>query len=841
MSTLLQDARYAMRQLRKNPGFTLVAVLSLALGIGANTAIFTLIDGLILKSLPVPNPQQLVAFGNGTGGGEIDGIGPGPLDMFPYDFYKQIERQHDPFENVCAAGSFPVQVSVRIGEGSAAGQAIAQLVSGTFFGTLGVDPVLGRSILPGDTDAPGRNAVAVLSYRYWQQVLGSEPSVIGSGIVMNGTPFTVIGVAPPTFFGVELNAETPDLWVPITMQQEVMLQPSLLDPHGLFWIHMMGRRKQGISSQQAQAWTSQQIQQFMVEREGAQISDKRRTDIRQIYVEMLPGGRGVSHLREQFSEPLYILMGVVVLVLAIACANLANFLLAKAAEREREISTRLAMGASRSRIFRHVLTEALILSLLGGVAGLVLAFLGTRFLVNFLVEGSKSSALDPNPDLRTLAFTFGVSLLTGAFFGMAPAWRASRMRIATALSSSIRTASGTGMRSTRVLPRILVATQVALSLILLVGAGLFLRTLQNLKDQDFGFDRKNVLLIDFNAKLAGYKPEQLSGLHARIVQRLEALPGVRSASLSNGPPIADGNWTSPIEVQGYAAAPDEDQSTNINRVSSHYFDTVGIAVLRGRSIGLQDASMSPKVVVVNQTLAEHFFPKGDAIGHSFSIMDPGVPGLWQIVGVVRDTKYNDPREEPKRMIYLPLEQMTADDHYAYSMEVRADGDPSKIANGVRVALAEVDPTLPLLEMKTISEHINTFMENERLISQLAGFFSLLALSLACVGLYGVMSYNVVQRTNEIGVRIALGARSSGILWMVLRESVMLLAVGLGVGVPATLATTRAVRSQLFGLSPFDVNTIAMSILMIAAVVLVAAYLPAQRASKIDPVVALRYE
>lgn len=840
MSGFMQDVRYAARQLRKSPGFAAVAIFSLALGIGANTAIFTLINTLILKSLPVRNPERLVSFGTGIDSGQIDGIGPGALDIFPYDFYKQIEQQHEPLQDVCAIGSYPVTVSVRTGPGGVASQALSQLVSGTFFRVLGVEPALGRSILPEDADAPGRNPVAVISHRYWLKTLSADPSVIGRSITINGTAFTVIGVTPPNFFGVEVNPDTPDMWLPITMQQEVMLQPSLLNPHGLFWLHMMGRRKEGIGAQQAQAWATQQIQQFMLAREGAQISDKRQGEIRQIYIDMLPGGRGISHLRDQFSKPLYILMGVVVLVLAIACANLANFLLAKSAAREREIATRMAMGASPARVLWHVLTEALLLSSLGGIAGLLLAFVGTRMLVRFLAEGAKSSSLNASPDLRVLAFAFGASLLTGAVFGILPAWRASKLSAA-ALTSSARSASGTGARSKRLLPKILVAGQVALSLILLVGAGLFLRTLANLKNQDFGFNRRNVLLVDFAEKLAGYKADQLTSLHERIVHRLDALPGVTSASLSGSPPMSFGSWRSPIFIQGYAAAPDEDLSTSINRVSSQYFETVGIGVLQGRAIGPQDTPTSLKAVVINQTLAKHFFPRGDAIGHQFTVLDPSVPGPWQIVGVVRDTKYTDPREQPKRMIYLPLEQMTRDDHYAYTIEVRAEGDPADIANEVRAAVAEVDPALPLLEIRTIGDHLDLFMQNERLISQLASFFSVLALSLACIGLYGIMTYNVLRRTNEIGIRIALGARSGRVLWMVLRESLVLLGIGVAIGIPATLAAARVVQSQLFGLSPFDVSTMAAAVLAISAVVLIAAYLPAHRAAQVDPMVALRYE
>ena len=840
MTGLLQDIRYALRQLRKSPGFTAVAIVSLGLGIGANTAIFTLINQLVLKSLPVRDPQHLVSFGKAVDGGEVDGIGPGPLDIFPYDFYKQIERTHDPFLEISASGSFPVTVSVRNRPKDAATQALTQLVSGTFFQVLGVESALGRTILPDDADAPGRNSVAVVSYRYWEEKLEADRSVIGRVITINGTSFTVIGVAPPAFFGAELNEQEPDMWLPITMQQQVTLQPSLLNPHGLFWVHMMGRLKEGTTPNQGQAWATQQLQQFMITREGGTISDKRRREIGQMYIDMLPGGRGVSHLREQFSRPLYILMGVVVLVLAIACANLANFLLAKAAAREREISTRLAIGAGRWRLVRQILTEALLLSLLGSVAGLTLALVGTRMLVDFVVQGAKNSALTPNPDLTVLAFTLAVSVATGALFGIAPAWRASQMRVVTALHSA-RTATGSGIRSSRMLPNLLIAAQVALSLVLLVGAGLFLRTLQNLRNQNLGFNRRNLLLVDFNAKLGGYKSEQLRGLYDRLLNGIRTLPGVRSASISGTQPISPGSWTSPIFVQGYTPAPNENIMTFLNRVSPSYLDTVGIPVLQGRSIGREDTPTSMKAVLINQSVAKHFFPHGDAIGHQFTIADPSVPGVWRIVGIVGDAKYGPLRDEQKRMIYLPLEQLTADDHFAYSIQVRAEGDPKNIESEIRTALAEVDPDLPLLKVRTISQEVDSFVENERLISQLANFFSLLALSLACIGLYGVLTYNVVKRTNEIGIRMALGARTEGILWMVLRESLLLLAAGIAVGIPATVGVARIVRSQLFGLSSFDAATFMTAIGAIAIVILIAAYLPARRAAKVDPMVALRYE
>jgi predicted permease len=558
-----------------------------------------------------------------------------------------------------------------------------------------------------------------------------------------------------------------------------------------------------------------------------------------MYVELLPGERGISNLRQQYQIPLGILMGVVVLVLLIACANLANFILAKAASREREISTRLALGSSRSRIVRQILIETLMLSLFGGTLGLVLAFWGTRLLINFVIGGAPHTALDARPDMHVLAFTFGISLLTGLLFGIAPSLRVSRIGVAPALNANARTAAGA--RSSRLLPKMLVTVQVMLSLILLAGAGLFLRTLRNLQHYDFGFDRSNVLVVAFNAKFAGYKPEQLNNLYERMLDRIDALPGVRSATLSGSPPIHNGNWNSPIFIDGYTAGPDEDISTLLNRVGPRYFETLGIPVLRGRSIGREDTATAMKAVVVNQALADHFFPHGDAIGHRFKVADPAVLGEWEIVGVVRNAIYNSPREKPQRMAYLALTQLTGDDNYAYFLQLRTEGDPVKVIGEVRQALAGIDPNIPILEVRTISEQVDHRLDQETLISQLSSFFSLLALLLACIGLYGVMTYNVVRRTNEIGIRITLGAQSGRVLWMVLKESLLLLGLGVALGVPATLAISRTLQSQLFGLSPWDPLTLAAAVLVISAVTLISAYFPARRATKVDPMVALRYE
>ncbi|HMI50231.1 MAG TPA: ABC transporter permease [Candidatus Saccharimonadales bacterium] len=838
-----EDLRFGFRMLRKSPGFTAVAVFSLALGIGANTAIFTLINDLMLKSLPVNQPEQLVSFGQSYGGGIIDGIGPGPLDIFTYEFYKRIENQHDAFQGVCAFGSFTRTVSVRTG-GNSTGpvqQAVAHLVSGNFFTVLGANPVLGRSIEPADAIAPGQNPVAVISHKYWRQAFAADPSVVGRNIVVNGTSVNIVGVAPAKFYGVTLDEQPPDMWLPITMQEQVLLQPSLLTPQSPYWIHILGRRNPQTSVQQAQEWTNLQLQQAMEDREGSALTPQRKQEIEKVFVPLLPGGAGISDLRVQYSDSLKILMGIVALVLLIACANLANFLLAKTASREREISTRLALGAGRWRIVRQMLTETLLLALLGGTLGLLFATWGTHFLIDFVVRGATNTPFEANPDIHVLLFTASISLLTGILFGLAPSLRVSRTNVAPGLKANSRTVTGAGTSVGRLLPKLLVTAQVALSVVLLVSAGLFVRTLHNLENQDFGFDRQSVLLVQFDPKIAGYKSAQLDALENRIQAKLKALPGIRSSAFSGAPPISGGSWNSPITVMDSSSQAEKGSGTSLNRVTSSYFETVGIPLLQGRAVNEQDTAASSLVIVVNQAFANYFFPNGDALGHHITVGEPSVKGSWEIVGVAGNTKSGNPREAAPRILYFPARQLTDDGRFNYCLQVRAAGNPANIADQVRQALAQVDENLAIEKIQTVSEHLKHFTDQESMVSQLSGSFSILALLLACIGLYGVMTYNVVRRTNEIGIRMALGAQVDGVLWMVLKESLVLLAVGIGIGVPVTLAATRLIKTQLFGLSATDPLTLAGAVVAIAVVTLVAAYLPARRAGRVDPMVALRYE
>ena len=841
LESLWQDLRFAMRTFRKEPGFTAMAILSLALGIGANSAVFTLTNDLLLKAIPVQDPRHLVSLGKAEGAGVLGGLS-GSLDIFPYELYKQIENRRDVFEGVCAFGSFPVVVGVRPGDSAGpVGQATSALVSGDFFKVLGVKTVLGRTIESADADAPGRQPVAVISYDYWRQNYYADPAVIGRPMVLNGTLFTVIGVAPPKFYGVALDAQPPDMWLPVTMQEQAMLRPTLLGQNGPYWLHMMARLRPQVSMTQAREWLKLELRRYMIDSEGGTtLSADRRREIQRSFIELVPGGRGVSYLRGQYEEPLRILMGIVGLVLLIACANLANFFLAKMATREKEISTRLALGAGAYRIVRQMLTETLLLSFSGGAVGLLLAAWGTRALIRFVVEGAARTPFDPNPDLRVLVFTFGVSLLTGLLFGVAPAWRARRMNLAPGLKAGSRSVSGDGIRSGRFpLSKVLLTTQVALSMVLLVGAGLFLRTLRNLDKQSFGFDRVNVLEVDLDLRLAGYKPEQLIGLYERMLGNLNALPGIRSVSLSGVPPISGGKWSLTVFARGHVPQPHEDLSSSINSVAPRYFETSGTPLLAGRAMGSQDTAGSTQVVVVNQTLANRFFPHGDALGGHLTI--DNVKGDWEVVGIVASGKYNTARETPQSMVFLPLPQLSGEDLYANCLLVRTSGDPLRVIGEFREALVRIDRNIPVLRVTTLSEQVDRSMAHEELVSRLSIFFALLALLLACIGLYGVMSYNVVRRANEIGIRMALGAQANGVLWLVLRETLVLLALGIAVGVPATLAATRLVRSQLFGLSSFDPATVAIATLAILLVTAIAGYLPARRATRVDPLVALRYE
>ncbi|MBS1805277.1 MAG: ABC transporter permease [Acidobacteria bacterium] len=873
LESILQDLRMGMRSLLKSPGFTAIALLSLALGIGGNTAIFTLINQVLLRNLPVREPQQLVAFGDSVYGGIAGGIELGAFGgYFPWDFSKQLEANPGPFQGIASYGSFSNKVSIRLADAGSSGTpamlAPATLVSGNYFNVLGAQPFLGRAILPTDDAVPGSGAVAVLSHRFWRQSLSADPAIVGKTININATPFEVVGVMPEAFHGFKQELEPADLWMPISMQPVVLQQPSMLTPHsGLYFLHVLGRLKPEAGTDKAafasaQNWVNQQVRLTTLANEGSKATPERRAEINRLTVPLVRAATGVSLLRSQYGDSLKILMAVVGLVLLIACANLANFLLARATARQHEIATRLALGSTRTRIVRQSLTETLLLSLAGGVLGLGVAFVATRALIAFVSQRNGNLNMSATPNLQVVLFTLTISLLTAFLFGLAPAVLASRIGNRGALNTSSRTAQAAGGKRSRVWPKILVTAQVTLSLVLLVGAGLLLRTLRNLENQDYGFERSHLLLADFGEKLAGYQPHQIPALHQQLIERLSAIPGVQSAALSATPPVSNGAWSSDIKLEGYTPAPKEDMVSLLNRVSGRYFETSGISIVAGRAITPADSASSLKVAVINQTVAKKFFPNGDAIGRKLTVGIDSVAGPWVIVGIARDTRSQNPREtDPIRMTYLPLAQIETympqekgapgspvvatreenQDRYANIILLRTTGDPAKVSADLRAAVTSLDPNLPVLKITTIREQVSNLIANDELISTLTSVFSALALLLAAIGLYGVMSYNVAQRTPEIGVRLALGARVEGVRWMIVRESFLLVAVGVTVGLPLTVAGTHGIQSQLFGLSATDPLTIALAIALIAAMTLIATWIPATRASRVDPLIALRYE
>jgi len=709
----------------------------------------------------------------------------------------------------------------------------------------------------------------VVSDHFWRQSLFSDPAIVGKSITISHTPFEVVGVMPEAFRGFKQEFDPTDLWIPISMQPVVLKQPSMLVPHsGLYFLHLFGRLNPQAATNKAafdatQAWLNQQVRLGVLRNEGGSVSPDRQKEISRISVPLIPAANGVSLIRSQYGDSLKILMAVVGVVLLIACANLANSLLARGATRRREIRTRLALGSSRARIVRQSLTETLLLSLAGSLVGLGFAFAVTRVLIVFVSQGRGNIAMTPAPNLNVLFFTFSVALLAALLFGLMPALVFARISNRGSLSSSSRTTAGGHGGHSRLWPRTLVTSQIVLSLLLLVGAGLLLRTFRNLEKQDYGFERSHLLLAQIDEKLAGYEPHQISAVHQLLLERLTAIPGVRSVALSLSPPISGGAWTSNISLDGYTPAPKENMVSVLNRVSGKYFETSGIAILAGRPISEADTASSLKVAVVSEAIAKRYYPDGPAIGRHLTIGIDSVGGPWQIVGVARDTKSGNPRDTaPARMTYIPLAQINplsgqtampgltvhkpADreenqDCYANTILLRTTGDPRKTIADLRTAVAAISPNLPVLEITTIEEQVSSLIANDRLISALTTLFSLLALLLAAIGLYGVMSYDVVQRTNEIGVRMALGAQLGSVLWMMVRESLILVGIGVALGLPLAIAATRGIRDQLFGLSALDPVTFASSIAIVCGMILSATLLPARRAIEIDPVVALRYE
>lgn len=838
LDSLWKDIRYSWRGLLRRPSFTLIALVILSLGIGANTAIFTLINAVVLKPLPVHKPEELVLFNDAPGEGtrESDGdLEPGSWDYFSYASYRYLREHDSAFQELSAFRSGESRVSVRRAEaqpGETAERASGHLVSGNYFSVLGVTPSLGR-VLTNEDDAPAAQPATVLSNGYWQQKLNSDPQIVGKTLLLNDTAFTVVGVMPPKFFGTRVR-RSPDFWVPLAFQPRIELRQSYLENKNVFWLNLIGRLKPGIQIQQAQASASVALRQFLTDYSGSQITNDRRQVIQNSFVTLVPGAWGISGLRTAYSKALRMLMVIVALILVIACANVGNLLLSRAAARQAEISLRQALGASRWRLVRQLLTESLLLAVIGGIAGIVLAQWGVSLLVSRLAA---TSPLDVKPDTAVLLFTLGISLVSGVVFGIMPALRATQFDLTAALKEK----SAHGRKRRFNFGSALVVVQIAISLILLVGAGLFARSLINLQQEDLGFNQDNVLLTSVDMRLAGYKPAELSAVYRRLYDDLNALPNVNSATFATYSPLSGTERTSTITVRGYSPSPGENLAVADIMIGPRFGETLGVPLLMGREIGLQDTPASGRVAVVNQSFAQAFFPNQNPIGRRLTLEEDSDKDDFEIVGVLGDAKYDGAKEKASRTIYRPILQVQDQSAFSNVIQLRTTGDPLSLTGSVRAVISQVNNKLPILRFTTLRMQSDEALQQEKLIAQLVSFFGLLGLLLSCVGLYGIMAHSVVRRTNEIGIRMALGAERRNIIWMVLKESLVLVAIGLTFGVPAAWAAAHLISSQLFGLNPSDPVTLVMAAALMTVVAALAGYLPARRASRVDPLIALRYE
>jgi predicted permease len=816
--------------LRRTPGFTLVAILSLAIGIGANTAIFSVVDAILLKSLPVRNPEQLrVVLWTGEKGAPTsmsqgystkNRSGIRVTSSFPYPTYEQFAASVPQFSDLMGL----VSTTVTVISGAASHYAEEELVTGNFFTGLGVTALAGRTIQVED-DRPGAPPVVVISYRYWERHLGLKPEIVGQTIFVNGRPVTIVGITPREFLGVQPGG-TPDLFLP--MAHAAVFGKKRFDLHdsALAWVQVMGRLRSGASDQQAIAGLGAAMQRTSAP------DDKKRGRKGEPWRPVLENGAtGIQLLRDRATPALLVLSSVVGLVLLIACANLANLLLARGVARRREIAVRLSIGAGRWRLIRQLLTESLLLAGLGAGLGLALATPLLRFVAGVAGGGE---GIDARLDWRALLFTAAVALVTALLFGLMPAFRATRVDLTTALKDG-STGALSGSPHLRV-SRLLIAGQVALSTLLLTGAGLFVRTLVNLSSIDPGFQAQRLLLFDVDGSRSGYQSDKLRGLYERIRESVTAIPGVRSVTLSDAALISDSENTNSIAIPGYSARSGQSPRTYVLYVGSHFLTTMGIPILAGRDIGDGDSQKAPRTAVVNETFARMYLDRQNALGRTFDLG----PATIEVVGVSKDARYDSLRNEVPPTAYLSYLQ----NDFSWggmTFELRTALPPMAIAGAVQRVVAAIDRNVPVAHMRTQEEQIRMTLGTERMFAEVVGSFGLIAALLAAIGLYGVMAYTVTRRTNEIGIRLALGAERGDVQWMVLRESLWMVAAGLVVGIPAALALMKLVRGVLYGVEPNDPVSFVAAGASMVVVAAIAAWIPARRAARVDPMRALRCE
>jgi macrolide transport system ATP-binding/permease protein len=843
-TTLTQDVRFALRQLRKTPGFTATAILTLALGIGANAAIFTLVNAVMLRNLPVADPKTLLRLGDNddccvNGGGPPDD---GNYTLFSTEVYEYFKTNAPEFEELAAmqAGFTYRPVTVRRESSREEARSVSgEFVTGNYFRTFGLRPAAGGFFNDSD-DTKGAPLRAVMSYDTWQNQYAADPSIVGSTFFVNTKPVTITGIAPPGFYGDRLAAVPPNFYFPMETMLPIANAPYVHDREAR-WLYLIGRIRPGVSQPALQAKLSTLLKQVVVNTKYLSSQDH-RDELARAHIVLTPGGTGIQNLQSQYASHLRLLMWIAGLVLLIACANIANLVLVRGMSRKAEMSVRTALGAMRRRIVGQLLTESVVLALLSGFAGLFVAYAGTKMLLALAFPGAERLPIDASPSTPVLVFGFALSMITGIAFGMAPAWLAAQSEPADALRSSPRTTAG----GATVLQRGLVILQAALSLILLLGAGLFSKSLSKLQNTDLKLETRNRYIVHINPQAAGYSQRQVEALYRTIEARFHQLPGIERVGISTYTPMEDNNFSTGVQVQGQ---PLRNLAPSVTKINPEYFDSVGTHVLAGRGVTVQDTATSRTVAVINETFRKKFFePDQNPIGQHFGA--PEDTGDYEIVGVVEDTAYTSARWKDHMMFFVPLVQRPASDTepieqdegmYAGAVVVKTAQPISDMEAIARRTLSSINPNLSVVKFQTFDAQIADRFSEDHMLARLTVLFGALALLLATIGLYGVTAYAVARRTSEIGIRMALGAERMQVTTMVMRGAIVQAAIGLILGIPIAMLCVRFVEAQLYEIKGIDAGTLILAIATLASAAAVAGLIPARKAAAIDPAQALRSE
>lgn len=845
----MSNLKFALRQFQKSPGFAITIILTISLGIGANTAIFTLVHAILLKSLPVANPASLYRIGDlddcCVNGGFINDNG--DFDLFSYDLYRHFQDNTPEFEQLAAFQSGQNLMNVRVGNAMAKAER-TEYVSGNYFSTFGVGAYAGRMLQASD-DVPGAAPVAVLSYAAWQASHAGDRNVVGSTFFIQSHPVTIVGIAPPGFFGDRVDDTPPAFWLPLNTEPALDGASAILKVPDSNWLYALGRVKPGVSPKALEAKITASLRQWLAT-QPHYTENGNDKEIPKQHVVLTPGGGGIQNLQQRTGDGLRLLIGISALVLLVACANIANLLLARGTARRAETSIRTALGAARSVLIRQLLTESVLLAVAGGIVGVGVAYLGARTILTLAFPEASQMPIEATPSPVILGFAFLLSLLTGVIFGIVPAWISSHADPAEALRGMNRSV---GDRS--LLPqKTLIVFQAALSLVLLVGAGLMTKTLRNLEHQNFGIVTTNRYVIHFDPVGAGYNLDTIGALNQRLEDEFRAIPGVRSAGLALYSTLEGDNWGESVFVEGRPApGPEEHNGSSWDRVSPQFFQTIGQPVIRGRGFTDQDTATSQMVAVVNQTFVKKFFPKEDPIGHHFGVFDQKYASNFEIVGIVADAKYSSPRRDVRPMYFRPMTQFNRNvtgannfmaesrSVYPNSITVQYAGDAASLESAARRTLASINSDLTMESFRSLDYQVANNFNEERLISRLTGLFGLLALALASVGLYGITAYSVARRTNEIGVRMALGANRGNVVSLVLSQALLLVGIGLAIGIPVALVGGLLMRTQLYDVKIYDPLTLVAAVIVLSAFAALAGFIPARRAASIEPMKALRVE